>query len=127
MTPKEEKAVCSICGEPMPKGEEMFKIHGYSCACPKPPLKESDAKEELKEKIREMLHIPQNAELMSPDMDSRGWVERIADMIFADFIPKEEVVRAVGIINGLTVGEKYHIENKIDQERQRILKELGIN
>jgi hypothetical protein len=23
----------------MPKGEEMFNYHGYSCPCPKPPLK----------------------------------------------------------------------------------------
>lgn len=29
---------CEICGEPMPPGEEMFKFHGYSCDCPKPPL-----------------------------------------------------------------------------------------
>jgi hypothetical protein len=24
----------------MPPGEEMFKYHGYSCDCPKPPLPE---------------------------------------------------------------------------------------
>lgn len=30
---------CEICGEPMPAGEEMFKFHGYSGECPKPPLK----------------------------------------------------------------------------------------
>lgn len=29
---------CSLCGEPMPAGEEMFKFHGYSGDCPKPPL-----------------------------------------------------------------------------------------
>jgi hypothetical protein len=32
------KAVCSLCGEPMPPGEEVFKFHGYSGPCPKPPL-----------------------------------------------------------------------------------------
>ena len=31
--------VCELCGEPMPKGEEMFKYHGYGGLCPKPPLK----------------------------------------------------------------------------------------
>lgn len=31
-------ARCRICGEPMPPGEEMFKFHGYSGDCPKPPL-----------------------------------------------------------------------------------------
>ena len=29
---------CQLCGEPMPKGEEMFNYHGYSGPCPKPPL-----------------------------------------------------------------------------------------
>ena len=29
---------CELCGEPMPAGEEMFKFHGYSGNCPKPPL-----------------------------------------------------------------------------------------
>jgi hypothetical protein len=29
---------CHICGEPMPEGETMFKFHGYSGPCPKPPL-----------------------------------------------------------------------------------------
>ncbi len=27
---------CTICGEPMPEGEAMFKFHGYSGPCPKP-------------------------------------------------------------------------------------------
>ena len=30
---------CSLCGEPMPPGEEMFLYHGYSGPCPVPPLK----------------------------------------------------------------------------------------
>lgn len=33
-----DKATCELCGEPMPADEEMFKIHGYSGDCPKPPL-----------------------------------------------------------------------------------------
>lgn len=28
---------CELCGEPMPAGEEMFKFHGFSGDCPKPP------------------------------------------------------------------------------------------
>ena len=31
-------AKCELCGEPMPAGEEMFVLHGYSGPCPKPPL-----------------------------------------------------------------------------------------
>lgn len=33
-----DAAKCELCGEPMPPGEEMFKFHGYSGKCPKPPL-----------------------------------------------------------------------------------------
>lgn len=33
-------ARCQLCGEPMPPGEEMFKYHGYSGDCPKPPLRQ---------------------------------------------------------------------------------------
>ncbi len=29
---------CEICGEPIPPGEFMFKFHGYSGPCPKPPI-----------------------------------------------------------------------------------------
>lgn len=38
MTDTNEQPKCSICGEPMPRGEEMFKFHGYSGPCPKLPL-----------------------------------------------------------------------------------------
>ena len=33
-----EMSKCELCGEPMPTGEEVFKYHGYSGPCPKPPL-----------------------------------------------------------------------------------------
>jgi hypothetical protein len=35
-----DKAICNLCGEPMPQGEQMFKYHGYSGPCPKPPRTE---------------------------------------------------------------------------------------
>lgn len=34
-----KEPVCELCGEPMPPGETMFKFHGYSGPCPKPPLR----------------------------------------------------------------------------------------
>ena len=37
-TMNEHESKCELCGEPMPQGEEMFKLHGYSGPCPKPPL-----------------------------------------------------------------------------------------
>ena len=36
-------SACELCGEPMPPGEEMFKYHGYSGPCPKPPLPAASA------------------------------------------------------------------------------------
>jgi hypothetical protein len=49
-----EQAKCELCGEPMPKGEEMFKYHGYSCNCPKPPLpkKPSDPQTVVADMVR---------------------------------------------------------------------------
>lgn len=38
----EQRPMCEICGAPMPTGEEMFKFHGYSGPCPKPPLPKPD-------------------------------------------------------------------------------------
>lgn len=38
MTAREDAPMCELCGEPMPEGETMFKFHGYSGPCPKPPL-----------------------------------------------------------------------------------------
>lgn len=29
---------CELCGEVLPATEQMFKYHGYSGPCPKPPL-----------------------------------------------------------------------------------------
>jgi hypothetical protein len=43
----EEVAKCELCGEPMPEGETMFKFHGYSGPCPKPPLPRESARQRL--------------------------------------------------------------------------------
>ena len=37
---------CGLCGEPMPEGEEMFKYHGYSGPCPKPPLPKQETEQD---------------------------------------------------------------------------------
>lgn len=34
--------LCELCGEPMPDGEEVFKFHGYSGNCPKPPKQKTE-------------------------------------------------------------------------------------
>lgn len=33
----EETGICEVCGEPMDAGEEIFRYHGASGPCPKPP------------------------------------------------------------------------------------------
>lgn len=33
-----DNPACELCGDPMPKGEEMFKYHGYSGPCTSEPL-----------------------------------------------------------------------------------------
>lgn len=38
MSKPSDEGRCDLCGEPMPEGESMFKFHGYSGPCPKPPL-----------------------------------------------------------------------------------------
>ena len=45
-----ETAKCEICGEPMPQGETMFKFHGYSGPCPKPPLLQPHQRRVVSEK-----------------------------------------------------------------------------
>ena len=49
MSTTKTEAKCELCGEPMPKGEEMFKYHGYSGPCPKPDISGHDAFEVLKQ------------------------------------------------------------------------------
>lgn len=43
----DDKPTCSLCGEPMQPGEEMFKLHGSLGPCPKPPLPQPTTLEEL--------------------------------------------------------------------------------
>lgn len=58
---------CELCGEPMGPGEQMFKFHGYSGPCPKPPLKK-----EVKEKPEAILFAALGRILTNPTGDSFG-------------------------------------------------------
>jgi hypothetical protein len=49
MDANESVARCELCGEPMPPGEDMFKFHGYSGPCPKPPLEKPKPPEVMAE------------------------------------------------------------------------------
>jgi hypothetical protein len=41
---EEHTTLCELCGEPMPPNEQMFKFHGYSGPCPKPPIARAERK-----------------------------------------------------------------------------------
>jgi len=62
------EAKCEICGEPMPAGEEMFKFHGYSGKCPKPPMPKLSKTQE---------QIRQQAEQLIADAEAAGMVVTI--------------------------------------------------
>jgi hypothetical protein len=73
------KVLCSVCGEPMPEGEEMFKFHGYSGNCPKPPLPTEPKKtyEQLKSELTTLTE--ENAVLKSRTNDLQSRTEELAE------------------------------------------------
>jgi hypothetical protein len=52
--------LCEICGEPMPPGEDVFKCHGYSGPCPKPPLLQPQPRDHSPEALKRRLDIRLN-------------------------------------------------------------------
>ena len=46
------KPLCELCGEPLPDGEGMFRLHGYSGPCPKPPMPKNPEKEAAYKDLR---------------------------------------------------------------------------
>jgi len=67
---------CAICGEPMPQGEEMFKFHGYSGPCPKPPMKKEEEWNRL-DKIKADVSILKNAYQNFADQYEQDRFDRI--------------------------------------------------
>ena len=51
-----ELALCKLCGEPMPKGEEMFFYHGSSGPCPKPHLPRKPTDKELLNEAMQLIY-----------------------------------------------------------------------
>ena len=85
-----EKAICEICGNEMPEGEEMFKFHGYSCDCPpSKAMEEAKRKEEdfskdfdskTKERITQQIYEAATCyALANPKWKSNGVIEYIAN------------------------------------------------
>jgi hypothetical protein len=78
-----KQQLCELCGEPMPAGEEMFKYHGYSGPCPKPPLPHTP-KETIRNKIAEVIWRNQPA---APNGLEQA--QKTADKILEAFSIKE--------------------------------------
>lgn len=77
----------------MPEGEEMFKYHGYSGNCPKPPLKSTPSTEKgnlwgIRQKVKDC--IPDGTEKMAEKA-----TDEIMEIIRANFIPLSELEEAV--------------------------------
>ena len=73
----DKQTYCELCGEPMPEGETMFKFHGYSGPCPKPPLPKpvteiESLRAELTEKDAEIARLREGWAKLSLYADE-GW------------------------------------------------------
>ena len=60
---------CELCGEPMPAGEEMFKFHGYSGPCPKPPREPREITPEMQDAQAKRLN--ESLDDLSQSIDTR--------------------------------------------------------
>lgn len=74
-----DKPICSLCGEPMPVGEEMFKFHGYSGPCPKPPLPVPTTPAISDERLRELWRA-----VNGPYSELNGPLIRFAGLVVAE-------------------------------------------
>ena len=75
---------CSVCGEPMPEGEQMFKFHGYSGPCPKPPLPREKITDAAVDQIADAINraryvggLPERA-LADEDHSAQEYARRLA-------------------------------------------------
>lgn len=71
-----EQAKCSLCGEPMPPGEEMFFYHGYSGPCPKPPL-------------------PKRIDQTALEIAARVWCDQEMGSVAMDVSAAEEIAKII--------------------------------
>ena len=98
-----EKALCILCGEPMPTGEEMFKFHGYSGPCPK-PMKNIESKDEEINLLRAeigKLQIVRKALVGLVGSDTRAELEAMEVIIRTSNIPEEDRANTINAIHAL--------------------------
>lgn len=76
-----EKVVrCEVCGEPLPEHESMFKYHGFSGPCPRPPL----SKQPTVEEVTMIAQAKRVAELEAILERMRAWdtTDTVGNMLF---------------------------------------------
>lgn len=87
---------CELCGHSMPKGEEMFKFHGFSGPCPVPVVhvvvepdhSPKDARE-LVDYLRTMACVdPESGRRRMPRPVDDEVFERAANLIEASYLEK---------------------------------------
>lgn len=97
-----EKAICELCGDPMPEGEEMFKYHGYSGPCPKPATPVAPGTDYLLSMARECF-LNMLAEARRWDVDYDGdevngrAVSYVTHFIEVDGFAFDQLAEALGI------------------------------
>jgi hypothetical protein len=112
-----EPAKCSLCGEPMPEGEEMFNYHGYSGDCPRPPLK----KESFEERFNK-IYPPVSVGYDGDEQDAvrREKILALVKEQFAAFTREvEEVMRKI------KESEKHTDIKKLSTDRERDMANQG--
>ena len=77
----DDEARCELCGELMPPNESMFKFHGYSGDCPKPPLPMPPSElDQLRAEVallRGLLRSLSEWDMMDSAADSPYWRKQI--------------------------------------------------
>ncbi len=115
MTQEKDKIVCEICGEPMPEGETMFKFHGYSGPCPKPPLEKQPQPVE-KELQAARLCKGAKATTMTTDTKKHDWEAAIKEFepwLNTDLFDEKNLIAAIAALKEM---QRREIKRQIIKE-----------
>lgn len=92
-------AKCTLCGEPMPAGEEMFKYHGFSGPCPRPPLPKFSRRYRKKPVVIEAMQLPSIDEPASEELIA--FLNSAGDgVIFSDYDGGVSIATLEGTMRG---------------------------
>lgn len=109
--------LCEVCGEPMPEGEEMFKYHGYSGPCPKPP----------KAKVVEAETLDKPVSVKQAPLSQLDVIERIARKIADIYVSYETSCSAeqdAGILKNMVEGVSAILRSELSVKQATQSQEL---